>query len=79
QAAEIGEVALSVRRLTREGVFTDVSFEVRRGESVGLAGLGGAGRREHRRGTRDRRPPPRTARRPRRWYRRPWRVCSPCW
>ncbi|MEV4286958.1 sugar ABC transporter ATP-binding protein [Nonomuraea bangladeshensis] len=41
-----GEVALSVRRLTREGVFTDVSFEVRRGEIVALAGLVGAGRSE---------------------------------
>ncbi|MFJ6730207.1 sugar ABC transporter ATP-binding protein [Streptomyces sp. NPDC091281] len=41
-----GEVALSVRRLTREGVFTDVSFEVRCGEIVALAGLVGAGRTE---------------------------------
>jgi rhamnose transport system ATP-binding protein len=44
QHARIGEVALDVRRLTREGVFTDVSFQVRRGEIVVLAGLVGAGR-----------------------------------
>ncbi|GAA5074306.1 sugar ABC transporter ATP-binding protein [Thermocatellispora tengchongensis] len=41
-----GEVALKVERLTREGVFTDVSFEVRRGEIAALAGLVGAGRSE---------------------------------
>ncbi|MEU5885155.1 sugar ABC transporter ATP-binding protein [Spirillospora sp. NPDC047279] len=44
--AEPGEVALEVSRLTREGVFTDVSFQVRRGEIVALAGLVGAGRSE---------------------------------
>ncbi|MEV6031986.1 sugar ABC transporter ATP-binding protein [Nonomuraea sp. NPDC052116] len=46
QETEAGEVALKVRRLTREGAFTDVSFEVRRGEIVALAGLVGAGRSE---------------------------------
>ena len=41
-----GEVVLTVASLTRENVFYDVSFTVRRGEVVALAGLVGAGRTE---------------------------------
>lgn len=44
--APIGEVVLSVRNLTRNGVVHDVSFDVRRGEILGIAGLMGAGRTE---------------------------------
>src|SRR5262249_62031310 len=40
---EPGRVVLNVERLTREGVFTDVSFQVRSGEIVAVAGLVGAG------------------------------------
>ncbi|WP_434740616.1 sugar ABC transporter ATP-binding protein [Micromonospora sp. SH-82] len=41
-----GEVRLQVRGLTRHGYFDDVSFTVRAGEIVALAGLVGAGRSE---------------------------------
>jgi rhamnose transport system ATP-binding protein len=46
QDAETREVLLDVRGLTRAGVFADVSFTVRGGEIVALAGLVGAGRSE---------------------------------
>ena len=41
-----GDVVLAVHGLTRAGVFEDVSFTVRAGEIVALAGLVGAGRSE---------------------------------
>src|SRR5215472_12128915 len=41
-----GDVVLRVERLTREGVFTDISFDVRAGEIVAFAGLVGSGRSE---------------------------------
>jgi rhamnose transport system ATP-binding protein len=44
--AEIGDVVLEVRHLTRAGVFADVSFQLRKGEILGFAGLVGAGRTE---------------------------------
>lgn len=46
RSAEPGDVVSEIRNLTRSGVIEDVSFTVRRGEVLGLAGLVGAGRTE---------------------------------
>lgn len=40
------DILFSVEGLTRNGVFSDVSFSLRRGEILGFAGLMGAGRTE---------------------------------
>jgi len=44
--AEIREVALSVRGMTRKGKIEDITFDARRGEILGIAGLMGSGRTE---------------------------------
>ena len=46
QPAPIGEEVLRVENLTRKGELDNVSFSVRAGEIVGVAGLMGAGRTE---------------------------------
>ncbi len=43
---QAGEIALEVKQLSRAGEFSDISFDIRQGEIVGLAGLVGAGRTE---------------------------------
>ena len=45
-SAEVREVALTLKNIVRTGVLHDISFEVKRGEVLGLAGLVGAGRTE---------------------------------
>jgi rhamnose transport system ATP-binding protein len=44
QAVDAGDVVLEVKGLGVAGSFSDVSFELRRGEILGMAGLIGAGR-----------------------------------
>ena len=46
EVAPIGETVLSVHNLTRDGIVEDISFDLRRGEILGIAGLMGAGRTE---------------------------------
>jgi len=43
---QIGDEVLSVKHLSRTGYFKDVSFNVKKGEILGLTGLVGAGRTE---------------------------------
>lgn len=44
--AEKGKAVLSVKNLSKKGRFSDISFEVRAGEILGISGLMGAGRTE---------------------------------
>jgi ribose transport system ATP-binding protein len=46
KASHPGEVVLRVERLSRRGAFKELSFEVRRGEILGVFGLLGSGRNE---------------------------------
>ena len=46
EVVEIGPTVLEVKNLSREGVLHDISFSLRRGEILGIAGLLGAGRTE---------------------------------
>jgi len=46
KSAQVGAVKLAVRNLNRKGILHDVSFDLRAGEVLGLAGLLGSGRTE---------------------------------
>ncbi len=43
---EFGDTILEVRNLTKKGMFSDISFSLRKGEILGFSGLIGAGRTE---------------------------------
>ncbi|HNB28269.1 MAG TPA: sugar ABC transporter ATP-binding protein, partial [Alphaproteobacteria bacterium] len=44
ETVPIGDVVLSVKDLSLKGIFHDVSFDLRKGEILGVAGLVGSGR-----------------------------------
>lgn len=47
RSGAVGEVALEVRHLSsKDGIVKDMSFQVRKGEILGIFGLGGSGRTE---------------------------------
>jgi len=46
EKAEIGDVKMSIRGLSVKGLLRDISFDLRKGEILGFAGLVGAGRTE---------------------------------
>jgi inositol transport system ATP-binding protein len=46
RAHRAGEVCLEVEHLSKQGQFQDISFQIRKGEILGIAGLMGAGRTE---------------------------------
>lgn len=45
-AVEVGETILKVDQLSKEGNFKDISFELKKGEVLGITGLVGSGRTE---------------------------------